>query len=343
MEKKIPIQNIYYMLCYSWDALEEKDIVQVNDIDSTELLDLFAKVLIGGTNYLIRRGFDRKYLCVNDDLGVIRGKINFNDTFKRRLLQKGKLSCEYDDLSYNILHNQIIKTTINHLIHSKGLDYDLKEELIGPYKSFRDIDEIRLNSRVFSNVILHRNNHYYKFLMNICQIIYENLLIDEKTGESTFQDFERDERKMADLFEDFVRNFYKREQKTYKVCREDIYWNDLRQDPNDKDFLPKMQTDTSLVSDKRKIIIDTKYSKNTLSDRGKVKSENLYQLFAYLKNVEVKGGVNETCEGMLLYPQIDQPLNLEYFIHGHKIQVKTVDLNQEWKLIERRLLSIIEN
>lgn len=343
MEKKIPIENIYYMLCYSWDALDEKEIVHVDNIDSTELLDLFAKVLIGGTHYLIRRGFDRKYLCVNDDLSVIRGKVNFNDSFKRRLLQKGKLSCEYDDLSYNIPHNQIIKTTINNLIHYEELDHGLKDELIGVYKYFRDIDEIRLNSKVFSNVILHRNNHYYKFLMNICEIIYENLLIDEKTGESKFQDFERDEKKMAALFENFVRNFYKREQKTYKVCREDIYWNDKRQNPYDREFLPKMQTDTSLTSDNRKIIIDTKYSKYTLSERGKVKSENLYQLFAYLKNVEMKGGINEMCEGMLLYPQIDQPLDLEYHIHDHRIQVKTIDLNQDWKLISKRLLSIVES
>ncbi len=343
MEKKIPIKNIYYMLCYSWDALDEKDIVEVNDIDSTELMDLFAKVLIGGTNYLIRRGLDRRYLCSNEDLGVIRGKINFNDTFKRRLLQKGKVSCGYDDLSHNILHNQIIKTTVKYLIYYEGLNNKLKEGLLGLYKYFRDIDEIRLNSKVFSNVILHRNNHYYKFLMNICQIVYENLFIDENTGNTKFQDFERDEARMARLFESFVRNFYKREQKEYKVCREDIYWNDLKQDLHDKGYLPKMQTDISLVSDKRKIIIDTKYSKNTLSDRGKVKSENLYQLFSYLKNVEIKGGVNESCEGMLLYPQIDKALELEYFIHGHRVQVKTVDLNQEWWMIHRRLLSIIEN
>ncbi len=341
MERKIPIQNIYYMLCYSWDSLEEKDIVQVSDIENTELIDLFAKVLIGGTNDLIRRGFDRKYLCVNDELSVIKGKINFNNTYKKRLLQKGKISAEFDDLSHNILHNQIIKTTIKHLINCEELNYELKDRLTGLYKYFRDIDEIRLNSKVFKNVILHRNNQYYKFLMNICEIVYENLLIDEKTGDLKFQDFERDEKKMWKLFQNFVYNFYKREQKVFSVRRENIYWNDELKRSYDAKFLPKMETDITLFSNTKKIIIDTKYSKTTLSDHKKVKSENLYQLFSYLKNVEIKGGINKCCEGMLLYPQIEESFDLEYHIQGHRILIKTVDLNQDWKLIYRRLLAII--
>ncbi|MBN2439660.1 MAG: hypothetical protein JXL20_13790 [Deltaproteobacteria bacterium] len=55
---KIPIQNIYYLLCYAWNRLEERDIVDVTGIDSTNLADLFAKVLIGGVGHLFKRGFD---------------------------------------------------------------------------------------------------------------------------------------------------------------------------------------------------------------------------------------------------------------------------------------------
>ena len=54
----IPIQNIYYLLCYAWDKLAEKDVVAVEAIDTTTLADLFARVLINGTNHLLKR--DRK-------------------------------------------------------------------------------------------------------------------------------------------------------------------------------------------------------------------------------------------------------------------------------------------
>ncbi|NIQ13085.1 MAG: restriction endonuclease, partial [Candidatus Dadabacteria bacterium] len=55
----IPIQNIYYLLCYAWNKLEEKDLVNVQEEDTTKLIDLFAKVLINGTTYLLKRGLDR--------------------------------------------------------------------------------------------------------------------------------------------------------------------------------------------------------------------------------------------------------------------------------------------
>ena len=59
MATPIPIQNIYFLLCYAWNQLEEKDVVEINPEDSTALQDLFARVLAGGVQYLIRRGFDR--------------------------------------------------------------------------------------------------------------------------------------------------------------------------------------------------------------------------------------------------------------------------------------------
>ena len=42
---EIPIQNIYYLLCYAWDKLEEKELIDVDPVGMTELVDLFARVL----------------------------------------------------------------------------------------------------------------------------------------------------------------------------------------------------------------------------------------------------------------------------------------------------------
>ena len=56
----IPIENIYYLLCYAWNILDEKDKVKVSVDDRTELLDLFAKILIQGTRILLKRGIEKK-------------------------------------------------------------------------------------------------------------------------------------------------------------------------------------------------------------------------------------------------------------------------------------------
>src|SRR5919107_686026 len=128
VESQIPIQNIYYLLCYAWNKLEEGEVVGVSAINSTRLVDLFAKVLAGGTHHLIRRGFDRGYLAFAEETPRIRGKIDFSSSLKRNLLARGQARCEYEELDHNVLHNQILKTTLERLSLAEGLDTKLREE-----------------------------------------------------------------------------------------------------------------------------------------------------------------------------------------------------------------------
>ena len=58
-KNKIKVANIYYLLCYAWDKLEEKEIVDVQEDGITELVDLFASVLVNGVTHLFNQGLDR--------------------------------------------------------------------------------------------------------------------------------------------------------------------------------------------------------------------------------------------------------------------------------------------
>ena len=71
------------MLCYAWNTLEMDDIVDIDSIDSTELVDLFARVLDAGVKQLIRQGWTRQYISYHNEIPGIRGKIDFNDSIKR--------------------------------------------------------------------------------------------------------------------------------------------------------------------------------------------------------------------------------------------------------------------
>jgi 5-methylcytosine-specific restriction enzyme subunit McrC len=90
---------------------------------------------------------------------------------------------------------------------------------------FSEVDLIQINNSLFSQIKLNRNNRFYGFLMNVCQIIYENTLPSEEQGNYKFTDFTRDERKMNQLFEAFIRNFYRIEQNKYNIVKkETINW-----------------------------------------------------------------------------------------------------------------------
>lgn len=342
---RIPIQNIYYLLCYAWNKLDERDVVDVQTDDCNNIIDLLAKVLLGATTHLLKRGLDRGYINHHEDRSCLRGKIGFAPSLRRNLFVQGKAHCHFDDLHYNIPHNQILKSAIRKLILHKGLDHNLKEQLLLTYRRFHGIDDVELSAKLFRSVQLHRNNFFYDFPLRICELIHENLLAADGAGESRFREFLRDETKMGQLFEGFVRNFYRLEQAEYHVSRNDIEWQATELSEGAKQFLPKMQTDITLESLGRKIIIDTKYYKEALqTHHGKktVHSGHLFQLFSYLKNISVTGESQQQCEGMLLYPSADdQPLDLQYEIHGHKVSVRSINLNQEWRGIHRDLLGIV--
>ena len=95
-ERAIPIANIYYLFCYAWDHVEERDVVRVQDLEGLDKVhDLLGKVLAQGIFRLIRRSIDHGYRDVREELPGIRGKIAVGETAKRGLRARGQVACEY--------------------------------------------------------------------------------------------------------------------------------------------------------------------------------------------------------------------------------------------------------
>jgi 5-methylcytosine-specific restriction enzyme subunit McrC len=332
----IPIKNIYYLLSYAWNKLEESELVDVSAEDESDLLNLLGRVLLNGTKTLLKRGIDRQYITENEVYQGIKGKVNITDSLRKNLFSKGLSVCEFDELSADILPNQILKTTLQNLTQISGLSPTIKQEIRTIIYRLHEVNEIVLTETVFHQVQINRNNSFYAFLLNISELIHQNLLINEETGNFQFKDFLKDERQMARLFEEFIRNFYKIEIPEAKVSREDLRWKMAGKMHH---FLPKMQTDISIKINDRKLIIDAKYYKETLQkyyDSEKIHSQHLYQLFAYLKNQE-----NELATGILIYPTVQKSLSLAYTHEGHTIRIETLNLNQDWRGVKVDLLRII--
>lgn len=328
------------MLCYVWNRLEEKDTAQVSRNDEKDIYNLLARILINHLQILVKQGFYKEYIGNQENTSTIRGRINFPESINELTFKQAKMYCEFDELSYDILHNQIIKTTLFHLLNNPLIDKEIQEDIQKIYPYFHKIQKISLTNRIFHQVRVHRTNRQYGFLLDICKFLFEALLMTkDKKSIQKFTDFNRNEREMAYLFEDFVHNFYKQELKNSKVYREHIYWD---ASGDDLSYLPRMETDISIETNNTKIIMDTKFYKKTLSNNfnsKKLISTNLYQVFAYINNLKSK--YDEKPTGILLYPKVDKDLNLSYNISGHPMKIYTIDMSQPWQNIHERLIEII--
>jgi 5-methylcytosine-specific restriction enzyme subunit McrC len=341
---QIPVENIYFLLCYAWDKLEERDRVNVSTDGQHDLLELLSQVLINGSHILLKRGLEHDYVPVTEENVGVKGKLEVAKSVKQNSFQRLRAVCSYDEYSADILHNQILYTTLFKLLYASDLDETIKDSIRKVLRRFPRIQILDLSPILFDQITIHRNNRFYEFLLNVCQLIYENQLPNEEEGTWTFSDVTRDEDTMATLFEKFVLNFYKVEHPEWDASGEYIYWSFDSEDDTNLEFLPRMETDITLRKPDEKIIIDTKYYQETMQssyDTDKVKSGNLYQLYSYLMHQENGTARNHSTKGILLYPTISEEYDLAYRYEDHPIEIRTVNLNQHWEGIKERLSGIV--
>lgn len=342
--KKIPIANIYYLLCYAWSHFEERDVVRLDELEKLESIhNLLGKVLAEGVFSLIRKGIDRDYRDVHENLAGIRGKIAVNETVKKALRARSQVACIYEELSHDVLHNQLLRSTLKSLIRLPDLCNDVRVDVRKAYTSLSGVTVVNLNRQLFQRVHLDRNRQYYRFLLSVCRLIYEQLLVDEKSGETRFTDFS--EERMEKLYEDFIIGFFCREQSRYRINHRGrkIDWADEGTHDHHRSKLPKMEADVILEAPNRRIIMDAKYYKETLGGRfgGKLHSNNLYQLLAYVRNREITAEPGVKHEGILLYPTVNESVAVDVCLEGYSIRARSINLAQNWSNIHQDMLALI--
>ena len=260
------------------------------------------------------------------------------------LTSHGRAHCEFDELSVDTLPNQILRATVERLLKVSELNAELKNKLRGLNRELAGIRNVRLTRTAFRSVQLHSNNSYYRFLLNVCELVWKMGIVDETAGSYKFRDFIRDDKRMARLFEAFILNFFRAERPELDVRSETIQWvASSSSDPQFK-YLPNMRTDISVRDSDRTLIIDAKFYRETFQsyfESQTIHSNNLYQIYSYLKNLEIRGGNDASASGMLLYPAVNEKVRLTYELPGHLVHICTVDLAREWRDIREELLELV--
>lgn len=331
----IRVQNIYYMLSYAFQVLNEQGCKQVLTEEFENVADLCAAILIKGVSSQVKRGLNREYLPVSDCLTTIRGRIDINATINSQSLIKRQLVCNYDEFFKNSYLNRIIKTTMVLLMCRPNVDKRRRKELRKLSLYFADVEPLDVG-HINWQIRFNRNNQMYRMLILVCYLVINGLLQTKSNGQTKMMDF-LDTQKMSRLYEKFILEYYKKEHRELRVSSSQIPWN---LDNDENDMLPVMQSDIMLSSNNEVLIIDAKYYKTSTQSRydsTTIRSAHLYQIYSYVKNYDKDRTGNVS--GMLLYAKTDEetPPSGTYSMDGNKIMVRTLDLNCDFTEIRKQL------
>ncbi len=335
------IRNIYYMLSYAFQNLRQGRYKTCETEDFDNAKELFAEILIKGISQEVKRGLGKGCILKQSQLTNPKGKFNITESIKNSAIQKRQLVCEYDEFSLNSYLNRIIKTTVLLLIKSDislGRKKSLKRLMIY-FNEVEELNPFTINWKIQFN----KTNQTYKMLIHICWLVIKGLIQLNNNGQFKINDI-IDEQEMHRLYEKFILEFYKKECPNFKVSSSQIKW---ALDDNNDIMLPRMQSDIMIETKEKVLIIDAKYYERPTQkrfDTETLHSNNLYQIFTYVKNKSICEKEKQV-SGMLLYAKIDETvyLNNSYLMGGNKISVMTLDLNCDFKEIKQQLFKIVQD
>lgn len=338
------------MLLYAWDLTRYTPISNESAEESPTLFGLLATMLAQTTDVLLRRELLRSHSSKSSWMQEVRGRVNLATCAKDPRTELGYLNCTHPCLSEDNLQNRIIKRTIRTLstspnvFHpSKYRERELRQRLHNVQRSMVNVTDVEISSAHFSQLQLTRHERVYALPLQICKLLHQHKMPSQQTGDPLLKAVLSDESNFDDIFENFVRNYYSHHLED-SVRRQTLHWPVTSKNK----YLPTMHTDITIEFGKpvhRKLIIDTKYYKQTLvtgrfGDGDKFHSAHLYQMYAYLRTQEANP-LDAVAEGMLLYPVVKESLDEFIEVQGHKIRIATINLSESWRDIERNLLNLV--
>jgi 5-methylcytosine-specific restriction enzyme subunit McrC len=345
----IPIKNIYYLLAYAWDFLNEQQTFTFFHEKFENIDELLTLILIFQVEKLLKDGFHKEYVQSEDLSSRLNGQLLFNQSINDLSIKRLKIWRISDDLSFDILFNQIIKTTLKSLQSNDQLSQISKNKVFEVYGHFSEISTLSIQPNVFRKLLFHSNNKRYRTLIKTCELIYNSQLFNQQDAHTHLNGF-YDQKNLAEIFELFLTNFFKKHLKSLQInSQRHILWNQKNILAPFMSKVPIMKADIVIENENCSLVIDAKFYKEMLSknrfndfeNKYKIRSNHLFQIYSYLDNLQTE----KVKKGLLIYPVVfyDEiiekvPLSIK---NNYQTTLMTLNLNQEWAHIEEDLINIV--
>ena len=327
-------------------------------ITDTSILEIFIHLFIKEVEKIIGKGLLYRYINKSENINIFKGKLDISNHIRYNFLHKEKFFMKFDEFSINSLENSIIKLTIQKLkkisVNSKN-----KDNLNKISHHLESISILPNSIESLKYITFDRTNDYYKNAIQWAKIFLNNQsssIFSITNGEVATMLFP-----METIFENYIGN------KLISIIKEKSY-EDLIikvQDNSCSVFSTTTLNDTKInnifkikpdiiiknKNSKEIFILDTKWKiLNKLDNKFKISTEDIYQIFSYVKIYSNKYKDTYTCEkAYLIYPSTNITPNnfsakdkLIFKTDNFELNICFIDLTSE-DSTEKNLIEILNN
>ena len=358
----IPVRNLWLLMLYASHLFREIPDSRryATEENPEDIPDLVAEILVRAVQRRLRRNLSYELQARQADLTRVRGRIDLLSTERRSLLQRGRVACRFEELTTDTPRNRFVRAALHELARIAR-----DEELVRRCRSVAAaLERAGVGSDPSSDHYRRgtgaphttsRSNAEDRRMLAAARLAFDLRLPTEDSGRVHLPSSDRDDASWARrLFEAAVGGFYDTVlcPRGWKVrTGRWLHWQVEHLTSGMDEILPSMQTDIELETPvargretPSRIVIDTKFKQILSPGRSgdeKLRSRDIYQMYAYLRSQESDDDLPSlNASGLLLHPSVGRDFDAQATIQGHRIRFATVDLAADGPAIRRRLLSL---
>jgi 5-methylcytosine-specific restriction enzyme subunit McrC len=350
---RIPVRNLWLLMFYASDLFRVRGDASAGiEALPDDLPDLLAEILAHAVEVRRQRRLNLGFRSRHAVLSRVRGRIDLPHTERRRLLDRGRVACRFDDLTIDTPRNRYVRAAlekVSRFVRCRDLAHRCRTlanslRAMGVSGELPDRRNIGIDQ-------FGRNDQDDRSMVSAARLVFELALPIESAGARSMAVPDREVGWVRGLYERAVGGLYTvvLQPQGWRVrCGGVLTWQIDQRTAGIDRILPGMRTDIVLDHPQglRRLVIDTKFTAITSNGwhrEESLRSAHLYQMYAYLRSqVGRSDPLADRTSGLLLHPCIGMPLDETVVIQGHAIRFATVDLTASASEIRARLLGLAE-
>lgn len=345
---RVPVRNLFVLLLYAsglarFEAAFSGAFDDLPERAEGDLRALLARMLVWAVRQRLRRNLSRGYVGRAADLTRVRGRIDLARTVTSGLLDRGRVACHFEELTFDTPRNRLVRAALAHAAARIA-----EAELAAACRGLaRDLEALGVGAGLparaeLSRDVIGRNDAHDLLMVSVAKLLVAPELPWNRPGARALGTA-GDDLVFWKIYETAVARILELHLPGRVKAQGSRPWPLADATAGAAALWPRLAPDIVVrrAEGASPLVIDTKFTGMTERHHAaeRFKTAHLYQMLAYLATDPQVAGA--PAEGLLLYPRIGgEPTEEAATVRGYRLRLATVDLAAEPRTIVERIVGL---